>query len=190
MNKKTLKVLLIILILIPGFSFAQAGDSAVVMGKFEQAFYNKTKMPVYFGEFCSDNVRRLLKLFQEENINLSDYKVLFLFRRKPNLDLGSLMPENSRIPTPGWVFHVIIVTDNKVFDLDFNSSPLVLETEEYFATMFPSQMSDILVKEFSANQYLDMYFDRNIAQRPVSMIIKSSDLEFPPQKLRDWLYSS
>ncbi|MES2856280.1 MAG: hypothetical protein V4692_10480, partial [Bdellovibrionota bacterium] len=181
--KTFLSVALVVVISTVGFShFAYASESpsideANVMNGFEESFFDvgepsNTMDPVhaYVPLWCPENVSRLIEKLNSMNVALDSAKVLYLVPPSAVDGNGTNIIRPLRARSVGgeapeaWSFHVVLLLDGKILDLDFTENPTWVDAERYFVEMWnevPDQAlsseQPLLVREFSAKDYRSRY---------------------------------
>jgi hypothetical protein len=96
----------------------------------------------YTALWCPTNVFNLLRRLDEAKVDLSAAQVLYIVPAYYAGQKGdsSVRPRAARVGAEGavreWTFHVVLLIDDKILDLDFTNSPVVVSKDDYFARMF------------------------------------------------------
>ena len=128
--------------------------------------YLKSANEIYQDFKCHDNIHRLAKKFEENGVDLSDAKVLYII--PDAIEQGQKLPYRYgkgelASDMSSWKHHVVMVKDGKIYDLDYPRNE-VLSVEEYMKNMFPDviksgddKLGSIRVREFDAKEYIDNF---------------------------------
>lgn len=96
----------------------------------------------YEAMWCPTNVFNLLRRLDEAKVDISNAQVLYIV---PSFYSGKkgdsfVRPRVARVgpngPVREWTFHVILLIEGKILDLDFTNEPVVVELNDYFGRMF------------------------------------------------------
>jgi hypothetical protein len=160
------KILGFILVLFSVSNFARA-DVPTIETSFERAFYDigdtvdgKNSVHTYVPLWCPQNIARLLLRLSADGVDLSEAKVLFLL---PKAQMA-IYPVEARAAdgasAVAWAFHVVLLVQDRILDLDFTDKPEPVEIESYFLDMWQkvpvadlSSTEPVLIQEFSAADY-------------------------------------
>lgn len=118
---------------------------------------------------CNENIHKLVKALKSEGVDLHEASVLYLLpeRGPQSPDFSPVLPTvNSRNPDVSWVFHVILVHDGRVLDLDYTQTPRIEAIDQYFTTMFGLEVQSwarevTWIREIPALEYLYEYRKRD-----------------------------
>ncbi len=117
---------------------AQSTQGCPLTSEFRKAFFED-----YEARKCGENIRRFLTRFPEPEA-LQGAKVLGI-ENKGFSYFGLTRALHTRdtkgngeayVTDKNWYHHVILEKDGRIFDFDYGIEPKVVDSEEYFETMF------------------------------------------------------
>lgn len=144
-----------------------AGNDCRTLADSLKTPFLKTWAEDYYPLMCSDNVLKLktnlladhLKLENKNKIVLENaYVVVIRHKAAPYVEVVPQMPrltfkDQSYLP-PRWSFHVFLVVDGLVFDMDFTDAPKAIGLDTYMRTMWDqNKINDYFVQVKSLESY-------------------------------------
>lgn len=120
----------------------------------------KTLAEDYYPLMCSDNVLKLKMNLLDDDIQLKNaYVVVLRHKAAPYLEVVPLMPrltfKENIYPPPRWLFHVFLVVEGLVFDMDYTDVPKAVGLDTYMRTMWDqNKMADYVVQMKTLESYL------------------------------------
>lgn len=110
----------------------------------------------YTPRFCGQNIDRLVRAADQKRIDLTNSYVAVL--KHPGFwGLQAFSARGQVGQRQPWGFHVILIADNYVFDLDFTNQARVLPLKKYFIEMFvPKAKPDIPYNFKSELPYIEL----------------------------------
>lgn len=124
----------------------------------------------YTALWCPTNIFNLLRRLDEAKVDLSSAQVLYVVPASVAVHKGEsdIRPRAARQGREGpireWTFHVVLLIDGKILDLDFTNDPVVVDVSEYFARMFgkgplatQKSKQDLYVRSIPAADYYSSY---------------------------------
>jgi hypothetical protein len=163
---KLISVIFIFMFFAASPSFAR-NDCRALADSLKAPFL-KTWAEDYYPLMCSDNVLELktnllaehLKLENKDKVVLENaYVVVIRHKAAPYLEVVPQMPrltfkDQSYLP-PRWSFHVFLVVDGLVFDMDFTDAPKAIGLDTYMRTMWDqNKISEYVVQLKSLDEYV------------------------------------
>jgi hypothetical protein len=121
-----------------------------------QTLLKKKITTFYAPRFCGQNIDKMVRAADKKRIDLTNSYVAVL--KHPGFwGLQAFSARGQVGQRQPWGFHVILIADNHVFDLDFTNQPKVLPLKKYFTEMFvPKTKPDIPYDFKSELPYIEL----------------------------------
>jgi hypothetical protein len=131
---------------------------------------------------CSDNIYGLVRDLKEKNFDVSEAKVLYLYRRAPGLpyriETSRLRPLKTREgASVTWSFHVVLLWKGEIYDFDYSPSPRPVPVATWIREMWETEKQnngkwwhrilgpphETFYRAIDANLYLEKHLPDNRA---------------------------
>ncbi len=201
--KKT--ILLFALILFSqSFVWAQQTDNEKCLAQLAELIRNPyLRTRTYKLGQCSTNCTKLLDIAATRGIDLSKTNILIIVKGNKPVSFKTLYAKehvlypirNLQPIVGGWAYHVVIETQGRIIDLDYDSLTQFNAVDQYFPHMFTSflkrishqrndGLANVYVREVPALRYIEAEEHNSLV---ASLVYKQPLTEFPLVSLEEYL---